>query len=221
MSDVIYSIKKISKSFDQRKIVDEISYDFFGGKLYAILGESGSGKTTLLNIIGLLDNKYEGEIFIEGRQLKKSHDNYIIRNEKIGFIFQSYYLIDYLNVKDNILMPLEYSKNPLDELYYESLLKTLNIKSIEESKVNYLSGGEKQRVAIARALINKPQIIICDEPTGNLDDKNSQQVISILKKLISDDKVVIIVTHDIEIAHKCDIMLNLHGGKLYENDKKS
>lgn len=219
MSKTIYSIKKIKKCFGQRKIIDEVSYDFLGGHSYAILGESGSGKTTLLNILGLLDNKYHGSIFIDNSEIEKKYDNYLMRNKKIGFIFQSYYLIDYLNVKDNILMPLEYTEALFDKEYYEYLLDALNIRSIEESKVNYLSGGEKQRVAIARALINRPEIIICDEPTGNLDDKNSNQVISMLGSLISEDKVLIIVTHNCDVAQACDIVLNLEKGKLYEIEK--
>lgn len=219
MNKTIYSIQRIGKCFGQRKIIDEVSYDFLGGHSYAIIGESGSGKTTLLNILGLLDNKYSGSIFIDNSEIEKKYDNYLIRNKKIGFVFQSYYLIDYLDVKDNILMPLEYSGTSFDKEYYEYLLDTLKIKSIEESKVNYLSGGEKQRVAIARALINKPEIIICDEPTGNLDDKNSNQVISILGNLTSEDKVLIIVTHNYDVSQACDIVLKLEKGKLYEIEK--
>lgn len=219
MIDGFYSLKNVSKFFGPRKIIDSISYNFYRGKIYAILGDSGSGKTTLLNILGLLDNKYEGEIFINGQSMAKNKDNFRTRNQYIGFVFQSYYLIDYLNVKQNIYMPLDYAKNKIDIDYYIDLLKRLNIESIENENVNYLSGGEKQRVAIARAFINKPNIIICDEPTGNLDQKNANQVMSTLRSFLTKDKLAIVVTHDREIAMSCDVILKLEDGKLYEKQK--
>lgn len=219
MIDGFYSLNNVSKFFGPRKIIDSISYNFYRGKIYAILGDSGSGKTTLLNILGLLDNKYEGEIFINGQSMAKNKDNFRTRNQYIGFVFQSYYLIDYLNVKQNIYMPLDYAKNKIDIDYYIDLLKRLNIESIENENVNYLSGGEKQRVAIARAFINKPNIIICDEPTGNLDQKNANQVMSTLRSFLTKDKLAIVVTHDSEIAMSCDVILKLEDGKLYEKQK--
>lgn len=219
MIDGFYSLNNVSKFFGPRKIIDSISYNFYKGKIYAILGDSGSGKTTLLNILGLLDNKYEGEIFINGQSMAKNKDNFRTRNQYIGFVFQSYYLIDYLNVKQNIYMPLDYAKNKIDIDYYIDLLKRLNIESIENENVNYLSGGEKQRVAIARAFINKPNIIICDEPTGNLDQKNANQVMSTLRSFLTKDKLAIVVTHDSEIAMSCDVILKLEDGKLYEKQK--
>lgn len=219
MIDGFYSLNNVSKFFGPRKIIDSISYNFYRGKIYAILGDSGSGKTTLLNILGLLDNKYEGEIFINGQSMAKNKDNFRTRNQYIGFVFQSYYLIDYLNVKQNIYMPLDYAKNKIDIDYYIDLLKRLNIESIENENANYLSGGEKQRVAIARAFINKPNIIICDEPTGNLDQKNANQVMSTLRSFLTKDKLAIVVTHDREIAMSCDVILKLEDGKLYEKQK--
>ncbi|MDD4532139.1 MAG: ATP-binding cassette domain-containing protein, partial [Bacilli bacterium] len=121
------------------------------------------------------------------------------------------------NVEENIQMPMEYSSHKVDVEYYNYLIKKLKLEQIIKEKVNYLSGGEKQRVALARALINKPRIIICDEPTGNLDEKNANQVISILKQFLSDDKMIIIVTHDNNVAKQCDLILRLRDGKLYES----
>lgn len=210
-------IRNISKSFSNKKILNDISYSFKNGYIYAILGTSGSGKTTLLNILGLLDNKFEGDIIIDHKMISKSKDNFEFRNKNIGFIFQSYYLIENLNVEENIKMPLEYSKKEKrDEEYFKSIIETLKISNLLKEKVNYLSGGEKQRIAIARAFINKPNIIICDEPTGNLDEENSLNVIAILKQLISENKLIIIVTHDCFLASQCDIILELKEGKLHE-----
>ncbi|MDD4532290.1 MAG: ABC transporter ATP-binding protein [Bacilli bacterium] len=217
MSNVTYEAKGISKKFGQRTIIDNLNYKFISGNIYAILGESGSGKTTLLNILGLLDNNFKGELNIDSETIDKRCDNFALRNEKIGFVFQSYYLIDYLSVEDNIKAPLAYSKRKLDSEYYNYLIKKLNLDQIINEKVNYLSGGEKQRVSLARALINKPQIIICDEPTGNLDSRNADQVLSILRQFLSADKIIIIVTHDKNVAHKCDRILELQEGKLHEN----
>lgn len=210
-------IRNISKSFSRRKILDNISYKFENGYIYAILGTSGSGKTTLLNILGLLDNKFDGEIIINNKNISKKSDNYEFRNQNIGFIFQSYYLIDSLNVEENIKMPLKYSKKEKkDDEYFKKIIEELKIENLINENVNYLSGGEKQRIAIARAFINKPSIIICDEPTGNLDKENSLKVLSILKQFISKDKLIIIVTHDLFLANQCDIILELKEGKLYE-----
>lgn len=209
-------LENISKNFGKKTVLDGLSYTFKGGKLYAIVGESGSGKTTLLNIIGLLDNHYQGNIFINGQLIDKKTDHCRERNKFIGFIFQSYYLIDYLNVLENITMPSRYSDGNIDREYLEYLCSELNIADLIEENVNYLSGGEKQRIAIARALINKPTILICDEPTGNLDQKNADQVVEILKKFLQDDRIIIIVTHSPELAALCDLKLSLTKGNIYE-----
>ncbi len=219
MNDTIIEIKNISKKFASKRVLKGISYSFKKGLVYAILGESGSGKTTLLNIMGLLDNQYEGDIYIDGKHIFKQKDNYQLRNEYIGFVFQSYYLIDYLNVHDNIMMPLQYAhkNNKFSQESFQNVITQLNLNGILNEKVNYLSGGEKQRIAIARAFINNPNIIICDEPTGNLDKKNTINVIQILRNLLNDEKVIIVVTHNDEFASQCDVILELKGGKLYEN----
>ena len=197
-----------------------INLKFRESEFVSILGPSGSGKTTLLNILGMPDNRFEGEIKINDAVISKKIDNHQFRNKNIGFIFQSYYLIDYLTVEENIKMPMEYSagERVLSEEYFEELVEKLHISHLLKENVNYLSGGEKQRVAIARAFINNPNIIICDEPTGNLDEVNSLNVIGILKQFISDDKVIIIVTHDSSLADHCDIVLELKEGKLYEKE---
>ncbi|MGM9858909.1 MAG: ABC transporter ATP-binding protein [Bacilli bacterium] len=218
MNKINLVLKDIKKSHGKKVILNNISYSFNSGKIYAILGSSGSGKTTLLNILGLLDNKYEGEIFINNELISKRKDNYELRNNHIGFIFQSYYLIDSLNVIQNIKMPLLYSKekDSCNDDNFKNIIEKLNIEHLLTEKVNYLSGGEKQRIAIARSFINNPHLIICDEPTGNLDKDNSLGVMSLLKQFLNEEKLIIIVTHDSFLANQCDMILELKGGLLYE-----
>lgn len=216
LNKTILSISNIKKSFGSKTVLNNLSYDFRSNEMYAIVGESGNGKTTLLNILGLIDNSFEGEIKFDGQRIINKKDYSFLRAKKIGYIFQSYYLIDSLSVKENIVLPLKYSRNEFEEEYFNKIINQLNISSILEDRVNYLSGGEKQRVAIARALINKPKLIICDEPTGNLDPKNTEKVIEILSSFKGDDKTIIMVTHSNEVAQKCTKILNLSGGQLYE-----
>ncbi len=215
-NEASYKISNIYKSFAHKNILNNLNYEFKGNKIYAILGESGSGKTTLLNIIGCIDKMHDGEIVFNNKQLNTKIDNFKFRNANIGYIFQSYYLIDYLTVRENILMPLEYSEQKVDKEYLEYLLKTLNIEGIADEKTHYLSGGEKQRVSIARALVAKPKIVICDEPTGNLDEANSFQVVSVLKKFVDATRIIIIVTHDKTLASMCDATLTLKDGRINE-----
>jgi putative ABC transport system permease protein len=219
MSEFTYQLNNVSKKFGKRVILNDLCYRFESGKIYAILGESGSGKTTLLNILGCIDNNYSGNLSIDNNVVNKKIDNYEIRNNDIGFVFQSYYLLDYLSVEENIRIPTSYSTKKFDEGHFKNLLVELSIDNLLDEKVNYLSGGEKQRISLARALINDPRIIICDEPTGNLDLKNANQVIGILKRYISKERIIIVVTHDKNIAFNCDRILELKDCALYEKEK--
>lgn len=220
MGETKYSLilQNICKSYGNKKILNELNYTFEYGKLYAILGDSGCGKTTLLNIMGLLDNTYEGDVILGDITVDKKRDLCHLRNKSIGYVFQSYYLLDYLSVRKNILLPLEYSDVKINEDYFAEITEVLNIQNLLSENVNYLSGGEKQRTAIARALILNPPILLCDEPTGNLDSKNSSDVLGLLKKLISMKRTIIIVTHDEQIATQCDVILRMEKGGLYETD---
>lgn len=220
MGETKYSLilQNIRKSYGNKKILNELNYNFEYGKIYAILGDSGCGKTTLLNIMGLLDNKYEGDVILGDTIVDKKRDLCHLRNKSIGYVFQSYYLVDYLSVRKNILLPLEYSDVRISEDYFAEITEILNIQNLLSENVNYLSGGEKQRTAIARALILNPPILLCDEPTGNLDSKNSSDVLGLLKKLISMKRTIIIVTHDERIATQCDVILRIEKGGLYETD---
>ncbi|MDR0697426.1 MAG: ABC transporter ATP-binding protein [Christensenellaceae bacterium] len=188
----------ISKSFGTKQILSDASLKIQQGAFFAITGASGSGKSTLLNIIGLLDFPDHGEYFWGTQKLslqdKSCHAK--IRNESIGFIFQSYNLLGGYTAKENILLPLLYSKKKKrDTDRFNQIVSSLGLNNILASNVNILSGGEKQRVAIARALINSPTVIICDEPTGNLDAKNATGVLEILKKENDNGVTIVFVTH--------------------------
>jgi len=183
------------------------------------LGPSGSGKSTFLNIIGGMDLPDKGQIIIDTMDITKLNDNNLsdFRLHKIGFIFQFFNLIPMLTAKENISLPSEVKNKKKDIEYINMLIAKLGLKDRENHYPAQLSGGEQQRVAIARALVNKPRIILADEPTGNLDSKNSKAVIKLLKEISEEMKLtIILITHDKEIASYADRILNMMDGVLYE-----
>lgn len=209
----IVEIKNMSKAYGKHKVIKNLSYIFETGKFYAITGHSGCGKTTLNNIIGLLDDKYEGNLKINGRDTKELNETEksFIRNKDIGFIFQEYLLHEYLTVIENVYLPLINSKITKAEKERKAykLLEKFQIQSKANDFPKKLSGGEKQRVAIARALINDAKIILADEPTGNLDRENEKIVFEELKKLSKSGKCIIVISHSSEILKYADEVLNL------------
>ena len=217
------NITKIYKtsSFEQ-KALDDVSISFRNNEFVFILGESGSGKTTLLNIIGGLDNSYEGDLIINGKSTKnfKNEDFDSYRNNLLGLVFQNYNLINHLSVLENVELPLklanvDYKKRK--ELALLSL-KKVNLENYIYKKPNELSGGERQRVAIARAIVNNPKILICDEPTGNLDPKISMEIMEILENVNKDGTTILMVTHDISIVEKFKKrVIALKDGRLVKN----
>lgn len=219
VNDLLIKIENLTKKFGSKTVLKNISISINYNDFVTIVGESGSGKTTLLNIIGLLDKKYDGRFYFDGLEVNKCKSKLCnIRNDKIGYVFQSYYLIDYLTVTENILLPYKYGDDFCDESYLDFLIEKLGLKNILNKKVSFLSGGEKQRIALARALIKKPTILICDEPTGNLDKKNKDMVIELLQMANKDLKsAVIIVTHDESIANLGRKQIVLKNGTIYEN----
>ena len=216
------NITKIYKtsSFEQ-KALDDVSISFRNNEFVFILGESGSGKTTLLNIIGGLDNSYEGDLIINGKSTKnfKNEDFDSYRNNLLGLVFQNYNLINHLSVLENVELPLklanvDYKKRK--ELALLSL-KKVNLENHIYKKPNELSGGERQRVAIARAIVNNPKIITLDEPTGALDSKTSIEIMELIKE-ISKDKLVIMVTHNKELSKKyASRIIELQDGKIIKD----
>ena len=190
--------------------LENINLEINKGEFVSIIGESGSGKSTLLSLLSTLLKPTSGEIFFENTNYKDIKDIDNFRKTNIGFIFQFHYLINYLTVKENIKLANEKASN--DEIY--NLLKLLKIENLLDKYPNEISGGQKQRVAIARALINKPKVIIADEPTGNLDSKNSLNVFEILKNLSEEGTTIIVATHDKELAKFANKIYEVKDGKI-------
>lgn len=198
--------------------LDGVSLSVEEGEFLAIIGTSGSGKTTLLQILGGLDEPTAGGVWIRGNSLKDmtEDERTIFRRRNIGFVFQQYNLIPVINVYENIVLPLRLDGAEIDEKLLEDIVRTLKIGEKLENLPEELSGGQQQRVAIARALMVKPALLLCDEPTGNLDSVTSMEVISLLKTCAARfHQTVIVVTHQEAIAQMADRILRVEDGKLY------
>lgn len=198
--------------------LDRVSLSVEEGEFLAIIGTSGSGKTTLLQILGGLDEPTAGGVWIRGNSLKDmtEDERTIFRRRNIGFVFQQYNLIPVINVYENIVLPLRLDGAEIDEKLLEDIVRTLKIGEKLENLPEELSGGQQQRVAIARALMVKPEVLLCDEPTGNLDSVTSMEVISLLKTCAARfHQTVIVVTHQEAIAQMADRILRVEDRKLY------
>lgn len=213
--------KSYNTSYGKLQILKNISVSFEKGKFYAIMGRSGSGKSTLVNILGLLDDFDDGDYYLNDINVKQLNDKTKskIRGLNIGFVFQSFYLNKNLTAYENIILPT-YINDKMDDTKRKSralnIMKKLEIIDRKEHKPSSLSGGEQQRVAIARALINNPDIIIADEPTGNLDSSNELEVLKILKEISKQGKIVIVVSHNPIIKNYADILYKINDGKISE-----
>jgi lipoprotein-releasing system ATP-binding protein len=202
------------------KVLSDINFSVNKGDFVAITGKSGCGKSTLLYILSTMDTDYEGELLIDGESMvnRKEPELARIRNEKIGFVFQFHYLLDEFTVLQNVMLPgLKLGKYLEAEVESRAMekLKMLGIDTLAKKQASQISGGEKQRVAIARALINDPHIIMGDEPTGNLDHKNSEIVFDVFKKLAEEFKqTLLIVTHDQAFADRTHRIINMEDGKI-------
>jgi putative ABC transport system ATP-binding protein len=192
-----------------------VNFDIKQGEMISVVGSSGSGKSTLLNILGGLDWDYEGDILVDGKNIKEYDPDYY-RRYIVGTIFQTYYLIPTLNVEENILLPLKFGKKMSKKeinMRLEELLEATGLKERRKHIPKELSGGQAQRVAIARALIDKPKIILADEPTGNLDSKTGKQILDLLGRLNEEEKTtMIVVTHDMKIANMTERKITLKDG---------
>ena len=217
------SIQNINKYFYdpvEFQVLKDISFDVKKGEFVSIVGKSGSGKSTLLYLLSTMDTKYNGNIAINDTQVTGLSQNELakFRNEQIGFVFQFHFLLPEFTVLDNVMLPaLKLNKKAKDEIEAEAIesLHLLGLKGNEYKKASKISGGQQQRVAIARALINSPSIIMGDEPTGNLDSKNTQIVFDVFKELAKErGQTIIAVTHDDEFAANCDRIIELSDGKL-------
>ena len=205
---MIITVDNINKTYKngslELQVLKNISFKVDKGEFLAIMGSSGSGKSTMMNILGCLDNQYEGRYILDGIDISKSTENELseIRNKKIGFIFQSFNLLPRLTALENVELPLVYSSIPKEKRHKRAneLLEMVGLKDRTHHRPNELSGGQRQRVAIARALVNNPSIILADEPTGNLDSKSEGEIIEILQKLNKMEKTIVIVTHEPSIG---------------------
>ena len=219
--DVIVQIRDIKKYYGKEplivKALDGITLDIQKGTFTAIVGASGSGKSTLLHLIGGLDQPTSGTIRVAGRELSTLNRDQaaIYRRRNVGVVYQNYNLISMLNVYENIVFPVEIDGNTVDQEFIKEITKLLGLHDQLERNVNQLSGGQKQRVAIARALAIKPVLLLCDEPTGNLDSRTSQDVIGLLKaSSMKLDQTIIMITHNEEIAQMADRTIRIEDGKI-------
>lgn len=216
-------LKSVSKSFGNQKILDEISLNIKKGEFISIVGPSGAGKTTLLNIIGTIedfDKSEKSKFLINSHDITKLSDKDLskFRNDNIGFVFQFHQLLPELTVEENILLPTMIKGDEKDssDKYFIELISILGIDNILNKYPNSISGGEKQRAAVARAMINKPSILLADEPTGNLDSKNEEEIISLFKKVNKDLGVtIVLVTHNHNFSKLADKCFTLRDGKWF------
>lgn len=199
------------------KAIDNTDIDIKEGEFVAIVGKSGSGKSTLLHMIGGLDRPTDGKVFIDKSDIFSLKDDQlaIFRRRKIGFIFQYYNLIPSLNVWENIVLPIGLDNKNVDNKFVDDIVTALGLQSKKQALPNTLSGGQQQRVAIARALASRPSIILADEPTGNLDSKTSDEVMSLLKTMIKKyNQTLVMITHDETIAQMADRVIYIEDGKV-------
>lgn len=225
MEHFALSVKNINKFFYKPKkfrVLNDISFNINKGEFLALIGKSGSGKSTLLYVLSTMDTDFSGELFINGKPLNGKSQNKLsrFRNEHIGFVFQFHYLLPEFTALENVMLPaLKLGKISKTEIKEKALynLDLLGIKNQAYKLANKLSGGQQQRVAIARALINDPAVLMCDEPTGNLDTKNTKIVFDIFKKICQENgQTIIAVTHDEEFAKNCSRIIELEDGQLLQ-----
>ena len=217
----ILRIENLSKVYgegeNQVKALDNVSFSVPKGQFVAIIGPSGSGKSTLLHILGGVDRPTSGKVYLDGQDVYAQNEDQlaIFRRRQVGLIYQFYNLIPVLNVTENITLPVLMDGKKVDKAYLDELIGLLSLKGREKHLPNELSGGQQQRVSIGRALINNPAVMLADEPTGNLDSKNSHEILELLK--LSHQKygqTLIVITHDSNIALQADRIITINDGKI-------
>ena len=202
--------------------LDAVDLDISAGEFVAIMGRSGSGKSTLLNMLGCMDRPDEGEYFLDNNKISDMDDDELsaVRNRYMGFVFQSFHLLPRLTTLENVLLPRRYHSEGVrdsDREKAEEILAQVDLKDRMEHKPNELSGGQRQRVAIARALINDPKVLLADEPTGNLDSKTSDAIMSLLRELNEKGQTIVMVTHEPEIADNAQRQIIMRDGKILQD----
>ena len=217
--------KVYSRGNEEVIALNSVSLEIGKGEFISIIGPSGSGKTTLVNLLGCLDNPTSGELHLGGRSIFGSAKGLSereltkIRRETFGYIFQNFYLVPTLTVMENVMLPLTFYRKPGTDDEGSNLLKLLGMDHRKNHLPGQISGGEMQRVAIARAMVNKPEILLADEPTGNLDTKRSAEIVQVLQELNRDvGLTIIMVTHNQELAHHADRMFEMRDGRIFDID---
>lgn len=213
----IIKISHLNKNFGEVKALCDINLSVKSGEWLAIMGPSGSGKSTLLNILSLMDEQSSGEYFLSGTNVSSLNEDakIIIRREKIGLIFQQFHLIPYLNALENVMLA-QFYHSVSDEEDAKAVLEKVGLSHRLKHLPNELSGGEQQRLCIARALINDPQLLLADEPTGNLDEANEKIVLEILRQLKNEGKTIVLITHNEQLGKQADKMVILRHGILQD-----
>lgn len=219
----ILKVENLTKTYGSGEnlvnAVDDVSFSVEKGEFVAIVGASGSGKSTLLHLIGGVDRPTSGKIFVDGNDISKMNDDKlaVFRRRQVGIVYQFYNLIPILTVEENITLPCDIDGRGVDRERLEMILDSFGLRARRKHLPNQLSGGQQQRTSIARALINNPSLVLADEPTGNLDSKSSEEVMSILKMCNqSYGQTVIMITHNLDIAKQADRIITISDGKIVE-----
>lgn len=219
----ILKVENLTKTYGSGEnlvhAVDDISFSVEKGEFVAIVGASGSGKSTLLHLIGGVDRPTSGKIFVDGNDISKMNDDKlaVFRRRQVGIVYQFYNLIPILTVEENITLPCDLDGRGVDRERLEMILDSFGLRARRKHLPNQLSGGQQQRTSIARALINNPSLVLADEPTGNLDSKSSEEVMSMLKMCNqSYGQTVIMITHNLDIAKQADRIITISDGKIVE-----
>lgn len=219
----ILKVENLTKTYGSGEnlvhAVDDVSFSIEKGEFVAIVGASGSGKSTLLHLIGGVDRPTSGKIFVDGNDISKMNDDKlaVFRRRQVGIVYQFYNLIPILTVEENITLPCDLDGRGVDRERLEMILDSFGLRARRKHLPNQLSGGQQQRTSIARALINNPSLVLADEPTGNLDSKSSEEVMSMLKMCNqSYGQTVIMITHNLDIAKQADRIITISDGKIVE-----
>ena len=214
-------VKTYGEGENKINAVDDVSFSVEKGEFVEIVGASGSGKSTLLHLIGGVDRPTSGKVFIDGKDIYEFDDDKlaIFRRRQVGLVYQFYNLIPILNVEENITLPLDLDNRKVDNKHLKELLELLGLENRKTHLPNQLSGGQQQRTSIGRALITNPTIVLADEPTGNLDSKSSDEIVSLLRKSNKEYKqTIIMITHNMEIAKCADRIIKIEDGKIVKGE---